>query len=94
LVKSLEFWLLSIVEDDPLPDEIKIIVFNIISNGEFLTLSLTGFESLNNMNKVPYNPLEAQFYYDKKYLKLDAKSFIIKFKNAIDECFINKQLFF
>jgi len=93
MVNSLKFWLASIIEDDPLPDEIKTIVFNVGDNGKFLTLSMFGYETILNINKMPYNPLEAQFFFDKNSSKLPIQKYLIRLKNSLDECFIDKQLY-
>ena len=79
------FWLLSIVEDDPIPYEINHIVF-VINQDNSITMG--GCEQKPNLNNMfDYYPLEAQYFYLKNlsYLQI---------KNLIDESFSNEELKF
>lgn len=93
-LNELEFWLISIVEDDPLPDEIKYITFFYNENGKMFSLSMGGNELYfkNNYN-FDYFPLEAQFCYDKEMMNISDESFFVKMAiKKIDESFYNKEL--
>lgn len=84
--ENLAFWLLQIVEDDPVPYEIKHIIF-VYDN---FSLFVGGTENApNNNNMFDYFPLEAQYF---DYVDLyKIKSFDV-ICNVIDEAFSNDYL--
>ena len=87
MVKRFSFWLEGIVEDDPIPVEIKIIVFKVTKNGEYKSTEMLGYEDINLTNKVPYFPLEAQFLWCHTLSKQNEQKFIYVIKNVIEEAF-------
>lgn len=94
MLQKFKFWLAGILEDDPVPDEIKFIVFKINSNGEFLYLEMLGLEELN-LNLVCYRPLEAEFFSLKELSYKDQKVVIYRLKTLIEDAFdadISEQL--
>lgn len=92
MVKQLEFWLEGIIEDDPIPDEIDIVLFKVNINGLYKYLELKGYEKEISNNTVPYNPLEAQFFNCKELASLSDKVFYIRAKNIIEEAFSSSVL--
>lgn len=91
---SLEYWLASIVEDNPLPYEIKYIVFILhLCNSKFF-LEMGGCDLFpNNSMFFPYYPLEAQFFYDKNLVvagEINGK--IKRVKMEIDESFSSLEI--
>ncbi|MBE7075275.1 MAG: hypothetical protein E7376_04785 [Clostridiales bacterium] len=87
MVKQFTFWLEGLVEDDPLPDEIKIIVFNIRINGVYKYIELIGYEKEININSNVYYPLEAQFFSNLSLAKSSFHAFYNTVKYLIDESF-------
>lgn len=62
--EKLLYWIESILEDDPLPDEIKFVYFCIVMDKSSFHLEMRGSE-LKNTKYFEYWPLEAQyFFYD------------------------------
>ena len=57
---EIAYWLKQIVEDDPLPCEIDVIVFKISFNGLYKYIELLGFEKEADFSQIAYMPLEAQ----------------------------------
>lgn len=89
MIAKFAFWLESIVEDDPLPDEINIIVFKINSNGKYRCIELLGLENELNLNKVTFRPLEAQFFGINSFLNKPQNVFLYAVKDMIDEAFFS-----
>ena len=87
MTQKLAFWLESIVEDDPLPDEVDVIVFKLNANGNYKYLELLGLENELNLNKETFRPLEAQFFDLKEILTKDERVFVYRLKTIIDEAF-------
>lgn len=54
-------WICDILEDDPLPDEVKFVYFRIIDGRRGYHLELAGSE-IKNCDYFDYRPLEAQFF--------------------------------
>lgn len=92
MIKAFTFWLEGLIEDDPLPDEIDVIVFKINFNGKYKYLSLLGLEKQPNFNQVPYMPLEAQGFIINDLLKASEKVLLYKIKELIDEAFSSQVL--
>ena len=94
MLQKFKFWIAGILEDEPVPDEIKFIVFKINSNGEFLYLEMLGLEELN-LNLVCYRPLEAEFFSLKGLNHKNNKVIIYRLKMLIEDAFdadISEQL--
>lgn len=87
MVSEISFWLESIVEDDPLPDEIELILFKTNFNGEYKYLELLGYEKEINENALPFRTLEMQFFKSKDLEKLKDITFYNRCKYLIEECF-------
>lgn len=63
MIELFSFWLMSIVEDDPIPYEISSICFCYTKNGDTKTLFMGGCEFEPKPNyQFDYFPLEAQFF--------------------------------
>jgi len=92
MVNRFTFWLEGIVEDDPLPTEIKNIVFVVKHNGKYKYLEMQGYEKEISPNAIFYRPLEAEFF-SLKELSLDGENlFEYKVKTLIDEAFFSPSL--
>ncbi len=91
MIEEFTFWLLSIVEDDPIPYEISSICFCYTKNGEAKTLFMGGCEYSPRLRYLfDYFPLEAQFFNCKTLEKFyDDKYFDKIVCNLIDESFSN-----
>ncbi len=87
MVEKLAFWLESIFEDDPLPDEITKLVFEIKYNGKYRYLSLKGYEKEINPNIITFFPLEAQFFSCNELMGLDIKTFVYRIEYIIEKAF-------
>ena len=87
MVNKFTFWLESIVEDDPLPDEINSILFKVDKNGGYKFIKLLGYSGVPNVNKIAYFPLEAQFFLDHTLAKQPTDKFLFNAKYIIEECF-------
>lgn len=87
--ESLAFWLLQIVEDNPIPYEIKHIIF-VYDN---FSLFVGGTENIpTTKNMFDYFPLEAQYFDCNQFYKIiDNKFFEVAF-DVIDEAFSNDYL--
>lgn len=94
MVDRLISWLEGLLEDDPIPNEIDIIVFNIRENGKYKYLELIGYEHCISENQIAYYPLEAQHFICKEIAKFDDEKFIFESKYLIEECFKSKILKF
>lgn len=85
-------WLEGILEDDPLPEEIDILVFNIRQNGKYKYIELIGYENHISENQIAYYPLEAQHFICNEMAKFDDEKFIFECKYLIEECFVSNIL--
>lgn len=87
---EIAYWLKQIVEDDPVPDEIKYIVF-ILNNR---TLSVGGYEILpQNVYQPEFYPLEAQYvFYNNLYNISDEKTRLEALCIEIDEAFYDIEI--
>lgn len=59
--QKLYWWICDILEDDPLPDEVKFVYFRIVEDRRGYHLELCGSE-IKNCDYFDYRPLEAQFF--------------------------------
>lgn len=55
-------WICGVLEDDPLPDEVKFVYFCIVNDRVGYHLELRGSE-IKNCDYFEYRPLEAQYFY-------------------------------
>lgn len=92
MIKAFAFWLESIVEDDPLPDEVENIMFLVKENGEFKYLEFRGYEKGLNINSIFFRPLEAEFFSIMGLYHKNQKVFLNRLKLIIDEVFFNEEL--
>ncbi|MBE7082289.1 MAG: hypothetical protein E7378_01230 [Clostridiales bacterium] len=92
MVKQFTFWLEGIFEDDPLPDEIDTLVFNVRHNGAYKYVELKGYEKKFIANANFYYPLEAQFFGNKQLAKQSEGLFEYNVKLCIEECFASANL--
>ena len=83
MVEQFIFWLLGIIEDDPLPDEVECILFNTRINGNYKYIELKGYEKEPNINAVSFSPLEAQFFYSFTLAKMQNENFVYNAKYII-----------
>ena len=67
------FWFKGLIEDDPIPYEIKTLVFYINKHNE-IGFSGTEAENIKIVDLFFYYPLEAQFFYCPKLTSLMKKS--------------------
>ena len=86
MVNKFIFWLKSIFENTPLPDEIKYIVFKVNFAGKFKFVELIGYEQYPNVNANCYLPLEAQYFNCTNLAKMEENLFVYNLKNIIEEC--------
>lgn len=91
MVVKFTSWLEGLIEDDPLPYEINIIVFNIRQNGRYRYLECIGYEQEINQNSVAYYPLEAQCFLCHELAKLDDRIWF-ECEYIIEESFSSKIL--
>jgi len=87
VVDEFIFWLESIVEDDPLPEEIDVILFKTNFNGKYKYLELLGYQTQINENSLSYRTPEMQFFKSKELAKLNDITFYNRCKYLIEECF-------
>lgn len=97
-------WVLGVEEDDPLPPEIRFVLFVFSSHQNINHLQYVGCENAPKIIcSFDYCPLEAQFFYCNKFLKLDPQTalqfcelFVKEIKNDPDfeQLFLNKTLQF
>ena len=94
MIEEFVFWLLSVVEDDPIPYEISNICFCYAQNGEAKTLFMGGCEYAPKLNYLfDYFPLEAQFFNSKQLDKFLNTNYYDKIVcDLIDESFANDML--
>lgn len=60
--EKLYCWICGILEDDPLPDEVKFVYFCIVEDKRGYHLELRGSE-IKNCQYFEYRPLEAQYFF-------------------------------
>ena len=94
MVNKFIFWIKSILEEFPMPDEIKYVVFNVKFAGKYKFLELKGYEQYPNENDNCFIPLEAQFFNCKELAKMKEKQFIYNLKYLIEECFSDEFIAF
>lgn len=92
MVAKFTFWLEGLIEDDPLPCEIDIIVFNTRQNGKYKYIECIGYEQEINSNSLAYYPLEAQCFLCGELAGLDNKNFCFECEYIIEEAFSSKIL--
>lgn len=71
-------WLTGLVEDDPIPFEIKSIIFYINKNFE-IGFSGSENDSIKIVDYGTYFPLESQYFYSQKLVQIVDKNFEDKF---------------
>ncbi len=93
MTEDLRFWLEQIVEDDPIPYEVKHIIFSYIFDGA-ITLCMGGTEQKPTINNMfDYFPLEAQFFDCKKLKKIKDEAYFCRLlKFSLNECFCSEYL--
>ena len=96
MITEFQFWLESIVEDFPIPYEVKHICFVYEKHNNAFVLSMGGCELKPNINNIfDYYPLEAQFFFDKTInnIKTQNEDYYAKIvKTVIDESFSSDYL--
>lgn len=92
MVKLFTSWLEGVVEDDPLFEEIDIIVFNTRFNGKYKYLELKGYEKYIFDNAIAFSPLEAQFFDCADLSKMNESKFCFNAKYLIEESFSSDNL--
>ena len=84
IIENFSFWLESIVEDDPIPYEIKNISFVYTKTNSCFVLCMGGTEFKPNQNNIfDFFPLEAQFFYFTELNKIEDENY---YKNLIKTC--------
>lgn len=93
MTDEIMFWLEEIVEDDPLPYEIKHITFLYTKQNGCISLCMGGTEQKPTLcNMFDYFPLEAQ-YFDLKELATSNEQYFVKLMcYFISEAFSNDYL--
>lgn len=103
MVEQFIFWLIGLVEDDPIPDEIKCILFETKINGKYKYIQLKGYEDEPNVNSLAFCPLEAQWFNNITLAKMYKDNFIYNVKyiinesisnDSLKEIFMNKKIYF
>ncbi len=89
MIDKFTFWLEGIVEDDPLLDEVKNIVFWVSTNGKYKYLELRGYEEPLTISSLFFRPLEAEFFDISKLFHSDSKVFSYRLKSMIEEAFLS-----
>ena len=92
MVKDFIFWLTSIAEENPIPDEVDCILFIASSQDGYCFLQMNGFEGVPDEHKNCFRPLEAQFFYSKELQNISEKILKYRIKYAIEEAFFDKNL--
>ena len=94
IIKNFSFWLESIVEDDPIPYEIKNICFVYTKTNSCFVLCMGGTEFKPNQNNIfDFFPLEAQFFNCFELNKInDEKYYRHLIKTCIDQSFSSNYL--
>ena len=92
MVDEFVFWLKSISDDNPIPDEIDCIVFIVKAKGKYAYLELNGYEGKPDFYKICYRPLEAQFFHSKNFNNISTKILNYRIKNLIEDAFVNKEI--
>ena len=87
MVERFIFWLKAINFFEPMPDEIKCLLFVVIKNGKYAYLELRGFEKIPGENDSYYRPQEAEFFYSKELTNIDERLLIHRVKYLISEAF-------
>ena len=84
IIENFSFWLESIVEDDPIPYEIKNISFVYTKTNSCFVLCMGGTEFKPNQNNIfDFFPLEAQFFYFIQLNKIKASKFCALNRNNL-----------
>lgn len=88
MIEDLRFWLEQIVEDDPIPYEIKHIIFYYVCDNA-ITLCMGGTEQKPTQNNMfDYFPLEAQYFNCKELNTIKDEDYFQRLlKSSLDECF-------
>ena len=89
MISDFTHWLEGIVEDDPVPYEVKNICFVYTQTNNCFSLFMGGTENYPTLNNMfDYFPLEAQYYnFNELYKIKDLHHFTKMCKYLIDECF-------
>ena len=94
MVKKFIFWLNSIFEASPLPDEIKYIVFKVNFAGKFKFVEMFGYELFPNENLDCFRHLEAQYFNCTELAKMEDNKFLFNLKYLIEECLSDEVISF
>ncbi len=88
------FWIKDIVEDDPIPYEIRYMYFTIMKmRGDFF-LMLGGTElERSEIFSFEYFPLEAQYFYDKGFSGLISERLMIELLEKVLEDKMTQKIF-
>jgi hypothetical protein len=94
MIQQLRTWLLGIIEDDPIPYEIKNICFVYSKYNGCFILSMGGTENKPYLNNLfDYYPLESQVFYCKSIMNIKDKDYYENLvKYMIDESFASFEL--
>ena len=94
MLEDFVFWIKSIVEDDPIPYEIKNIYFCLVKNKKAITLMLGGRETDKNcVCDFEYFPLEAQYFFNRSFNEIgDLYLAKLAAKNLIEESLFDKDI--
>lgn len=94
MINEIENWLVGLVEDDPIPYEIKHIVFFYTDLNNCFVLKIGGFEILPDKVYQPeFFPLEAQFVFYRELLKIKNRQYFEDYaKKEIDDAFYSVYL--
>lgn len=89
MIDKFTFWLESIVEDTPIPYEVKHISFVYTKRNGCFVLMLGGTETAPNLNNMfDFFPLEAQYHFDNELYNITDESYFVKLmQTVIDESF-------
>ena len=80
MINEIESWLTGLVEDDPIPYEIKHMIFFYTNANNCFVLKMGGFEILPKKVYEPdFFPLEAQFVFHRELLKIKDNHYFEEF---------------
>lgn len=94
MIEELIFWVTGIVEDNPIPYEVKHIVFCYTLTNNCFIVFMGGCEQKPlQENMFDYFPLEAQYFDSKQLYSIKDESYFVKlFPKVIDEAFSDEFL--
>ncbi|MBO7527398.1 MAG: hypothetical protein J6T74_05810 [Clostridia bacterium] len=85
MVEEFEFWINSIMQDYPPPEELNSMLFILKQQKSFAYLEISFYEGIPSFNKLAYRVLESEFF-THDYLKVINKLVLLnRVKNMIED---------